>query len=317
MSQYTTSIKAMIELDAYKDGFKPYELRIDDYITRGRKLVFNFNYVGDTLFKEYFEKRFISKYLLENINNEYPPLWLKHVESIVQISAPLYYLKYQGLNQLTIDKMLSDGIRVTEINKDGTTDSEADSTSNTNSASTTNNRDTISDTSSHKKTGTVTSVFEDDSTDRTTTEATSSGSGSGSTTNTNSAFPFNVATTTSVNAVAYKTDGGKVESSNSASNTDSSSSQTIHADDNTRTDTYNTTDTDTDTRTDAFTGASDSSTVNTKSDTKNDTFKEHEKINEQLTGNLLDKVMKLYNIDFNPIEAFIDELYNKLFMLIW
>lgn len=313
MSQYTSSIKAMVELEALKEGIKPYELRIDDYISRGRKLIFNFTYAGDTVFKEYFEKRFITKYLLENINNEYPPLWLQYVETIVQISAPLYYLKYQGLNQLTIDKMLSDGIRLTEINKDGTADSDMTGKTTVNDATTHNNRATSTDAGTNKKTGTVTSVYEDDSTDRTTTEAT--GSGSGSSTNTNSAFPFNVAPTTSVNAINYKTDGGKVESSNTA--TDSSSSQTIHADDSTKTDTYNTTDTISDSRSDTFTGADEHNGITNRNDTKADSFKEHELINEKLTGNLLDKVMKLYSVDFNPVESFVDELYSKLFILLW
>ena len=297
MSQYTSSIKAMVELEALKEGIYPYELRIDDYISRGRKLIFNFTYAGDTVFKEYFEKRFITKYLLENINNEYPPLWLKYVESIVQISAPLYYLKYQGLNQLTIDKMLSDGIRLTEINKDGTAESQGEVRGQSSSGQDDNGRTVQTNTGTQTKTGTVSES----------SQSSSQGSGSGSSTNTNSAFPFNVASSTSVNAINYKTDGGKVESSNSASNTDSAS----------KTDTYNITDTDNLSQTVTNTNVK---TINASSyDTtqKDDNFTEHELINEKLTGNLLDKVMKLYDVDFNPIEAFVNELYSKLFMLIW
>lgn len=253
MAQYTTSMKALIELDFLKEGILPHQLTITDYIERGRKLFFNFNYTGDAVFKEYFEKRFMTRYLLENINSDYPPLWAENLKNIVQIIVPLYYLKYEGLNQLTIDKMLSDGIRVTDINKYGTSD--------VNSKNDTAVRD------SHN------------------VSKTSTGSGSGSSTNTNSAFPFNVASTTSVNAIKYKTDGGKVESSNTA----------------------------TDSGTENGTSSHDTTTTDNKSTDYNDT----ENVRESLTGNLLDKVMKLYSIDFNPIEAMLNELYGKLFMLMW
>lgn len=305
MAQYTTSIKSIVELDAYRDNIPPYQLTIDDYISRGRKLLFDFGYTGDKIFKEYFEKTFISKYLLENINNDFVPLWLQNLENIVQISAPLYYLKYQGLNQLTIDKMLSDGIRITDINKSGTSESEADGKENTNASNTHTGSESGSSTTTDKKTGTLSTS------DSVTDSRTSTGSGSGSSTNVNSAFPASVASGTNINSINYKTDGGKVESSNTASNTDSGEKT------ENKTDTYNLTDKSDSENERATSDTSENTVERTNKDTKNDSYKSQERAEEHLTGNLLNKVMELYTLDFNPIESFVNELYKKLFILLW
>lgn len=102
MSQYTISIKSIINLNSH---LEPYN---DDVfadtakkIERGREIFFNFDYAGDDEFKRLFEEKFIIKNLQENICYYDVELFLLALKNDVQTKAPLYYKWYAAIADLT------------------------------------------------------------------------------------------------------------------------------------------------------------------------------------------------------------------------
>ena len=326
MGQYTTSIKALIELEAYKNNTPI--TSIDDYVKIGRNLFFNFTYDGNNIFKEYFERKFILYYLEESINKDFPPLWVQYLASAVQTSAPFYFLKWQGVNALTLDKILSDGIRITDIDKAG--NNSGDNRQTTNSGTTTSDRTVDTFTGSARTVGDEDTTRTGNNTSTTTIDDTTGVSGTsettasatGSSANKNSAFPSNLDITTSLNSVNYAVDGGKVDSTNSSTTDTTNSSTTDTTGTHTTTDTISETN-NTDIDTTVTTNNSDTRTSNGTTEysqntvgTQTGAFDETEHINEQMTGNLLDKVIKMYAFDFDIIDDYVKSFRN-LFMYIW
>lgn len=107
MSQYTISIKSIINLNSH---LEPYN---DDVfadtakkIERGREIFFNFDYTGDDEFKRLFEEKFLIKNLQENICYDDIELFLLALKNDVQTKAPLYYKGYKAIADLKESDMI-------------------------------------------------------------------------------------------------------------------------------------------------------------------------------------------------------------------
>lgn len=136
MSQYTISIKSIINLNSH---LEPYN---DDVfadtakkIECGREIFFNFDYAGNDEFKRLFEEKFLIKNLQENICYDDVELFLLALKNDVQTKAPLFYKWYAAIADLKESDMII-GERYKHTSRRDSTGSRSDSATSSTSGKT-------------------------------------------------------------------------------------------------------------------------------------------------------------------------------------
>lgn len=104
MSQYSISVNAIVQL---LSGEHTHIMQ--DKIKLAKKVLFNFNYEGDTTFKELLENNFILKHIDDNINVNTYDRWLLMLETEVKTLSPLYYKKYKFIKEVEYSELSQGG----------------------------------------------------------------------------------------------------------------------------------------------------------------------------------------------------------------
>lgn len=100
MSQYSISLKSIINLKSHFNNNDDVFADTKKKIERGRELFFNFDYAGDKTFKELFENKFMIDNLTQSIYTLDVDTFIMALEADVKNKAPIFYNKYKAIEEL-------------------------------------------------------------------------------------------------------------------------------------------------------------------------------------------------------------------------
>ena len=130
MSQYSISIKSIINIESHNPPYNDNVFAdVPKKIERGREIFFNYDYEGDAVFKELFEKAFILNYLDESIYCLDVDLFKLNLENDVKIKAPLFYNKYKAVQELKNTELAIGDIDTSSRQSQAQSDTSAESSS--------------------------------------------------------------------------------------------------------------------------------------------------------------------------------------------